>query len=155
MTNASDLRDDVRTDLENELFGELESVNITLYTLSSNTTNKWGDESLTFSESTISAIPYNQGNVKSWEKYGTLQSEVIEMFVRYTVGVNVNDILLFDGIYYGVGTINKYPLGDGNLITNIVLYKHENQSAPLSQVVYIVDENTNLLVDENNNTIIA
>ena len=131
MTNASDLRDDVRVDLENELFGELESVNITQFSYTSTSTDKWGDGTDTYSSTTVSGIPYNQGNVKSWEKYGTLQSEVLEMFVRYTVSVTVNDIFLFNGIYYGVGEVNKYPLGDGNLITSLILYKHKSQSSPI------------------------
>jgi len=155
MTNASDLRDDVRLDLENELFGELESVNITLYNTNSRSMNKWGDETVSFNSSVISGIPYNQGNVKSWEKYGTLQSEVMELFVRYTVSLGVDDIILYDGVYYGIGTINKYPLGDGNLITSAVLYKHENQTAPVTATTYIVDENLNLLVDETGTRIIA
>lgn len=131
MTNASDLRDDVRIDLENDLFGELESVSITHYAYTSTTTDKWGDGTESYTSTTVSGIPYNQGNVKSWEKYGTLQSEVLEMFVRYTVSVSAKDIFLFGGIYYGVGEVNKYPLGDGNLITNLILYKHETQASPI------------------------
>lgn len=149
------LLDDTREDLQNDLFSEL-GTSVTIYTLSTRTTDKWGDETTTYDTATIiTAVPYNQGNVKGWEKFGTLQSEVIELAVPYTTTPTMDDIYLYDGIYYEVGEINKYPLLGGNLVTTVVLYKSETQSAPVSVTVYVVDTNTNLLVDTTGTRIVA
>jgi len=149
------LLDDNRDVLENDLFGEL-GTDVTLYSLSSRTTDKWGDGSNTYNTgATVTGVPHNQGNVKSWEKYGTLKSEVLEMAVPYTVTVTMDSIFLYDGIYYEVGEINEYPLLGGNLATIAVLYKSETQEAPVSAVIYITDETGTLLVDETGTRIIA
>lgn len=123
------LLSDSREDLENDLFSEL-GTSVVLYTLSSRSTNKEGDGTDSYTSTTITAIPNNKGGVKDWEKYGILQSDVIEIAVPYTVSFDKNSIFFYENIYYGVGKIDRYPLLGGNLVYNAILYKHENQTSP-------------------------
>lgn len=123
------LLDDTRVDLDNDLFAEL-GTSITHYSFASTTVDKWGDGTESFTSTSVTAVPYNQGNVKEWEKYGTRQSEVLEIAIKYVTAPTVDDRFLYDGVYYGVGEVNKYPLLGGNLVSTVVLYKHTDQTDP-------------------------
>lgn len=143
---AQDLRDQTRLDLQNDLFNEL-GTSIVLFVRSSTSVDKWGDSSSIYSSTTITGVPYNQGRVKNWEKYGDLNTDVLEMAVPYTVASTVNDIVFYDDVYYGVGEVAKYPLGGGNLVSTVVMYKYDIQESPSVPPQVISNFN---LIDGNN-----
>lgn len=78
------LQDEVRDDLEEEVFGEFGKT-VTLYTMATPTTNDWGEViGSTWTSSSIVAVPYNIVETrKSEQPFGDLLEGDMDMAVKY------------------------------------------------------------------------
>ena len=91
------------------------------------TFNVRGEEGTpTYSESTIVSVPYNTvSGRQSYEVFGALKEGETDAAVKYTVDIDVDDILVIDSINWIVKQVNKNYL-TANVVTIVRLVLEQN-----------------------------
>lgn len=127
------LQDEIREDLQQEVFGEFGKT-VTFIKRSSPIYNSRGDlESWTEMESSIVVVPYNIiEDRNSPQPFGELQEGEMDLAVKYDQSVEKEDRFTIENITYKVVEINKNYL-PGNVVTILRLTPEE----------YLADEDVN------------
>jgi hypothetical protein len=107
----------IQSRIENKIFSRLGSIVVrTPYT--SQVVDKWGDATITSGSSeNVTAVPYNYlQNNEMFEKFGELVDGETLMAFKHNQGLNINDVITFDGKTFIIKEITKFPLSDGNVL---------------------------------------
>ena len=120
-------QDDVRDDLDNELFDFIGKT-VTIYTQGSPTYNDRGElEEDAFTSDSIVIVPYNiTDQERSSQAFGDLPEGSMMAVLRYDQVVSTKDILLIENENWEVRMIEKNYL-PGNVATIIGLVRAHNQ----------------------------
>lgn len=96
-----------------------------LETISSKTTDKWGDETIVYNTAiNIKIVPYNLIDYnRSYLPFGDLGENETDAVIPHDTVFSENDLLTFDGVAYKIINIEKFPFTDGNLAYAIRLVK--------------------------------
>ena len=115
------LQDEIRDDLEEEVFSEFGKT-VTLTIKGSPVYNERGElEDYTASETSIVAVPYNIiESRQSYEAFGDLQSGEMDMAVKWDQDVSIGDIVIIESLTYEIKEIGKNFLPD-NVVTIVRL----------------------------------
>jgi len=115
------LQDEIRTDLEEEVFSEFGKT-VTHITKGSPVYNERGElEDYTASSESIVAVPYNIVETRqSHEAFGNLRTGELDMALKYNQAVQEGDLFTIDSINYEVKQIDKNFLPD-NVVTIVRL----------------------------------
>lgn len=107
----------IRTKLQSKAFGRL-GKSVTFKSKSSPTYNNRGDElSATYTDSTITIIPYDLTNAaESQEVFGNVQAGDMAAAIPYTVTVNVGDRIVMETLTWEVKEVNLNYL-PGNVVS--------------------------------------
>lgn len=99
--------------------------NGTLETVSGNTTDKWGDASITYNAPTVlKIVPYNLIDFnRSYMPFGDLGEKESDAVIPYDTSFGVNDRITFDGQAYKIINSEKFLFTGGNLAYAIRLVK--------------------------------
>jgi hypothetical protein len=119
------LQEEIRTDLENEVFSAF-GKEVTLIRKTS-TYDDYGEEvSYTGSQEAIIAVPYNIVTTReSQEPFGSSREGELDMAIKYDQDISINDYIIMEGVTYEVKEIAKNFLPD-NVVTIIRLTKIAN-----------------------------
>jgi hypothetical protein len=123
MVSLASLRDKVA----NKVFTADIKSSAVLSSLTSASTDKWGDEQSSYSAGTnIDVVPFtNVSKELSYQPFGDLQSGQSDFVIPYTVTVNPTDRITWQGDNYFVELIDKTPWIGGGLVVNIVRARRE------------------------------
>lgn len=111
-------QDDIRSDLENDVFSELGKT-VTLISKSSPLYNSRGElEGYSTSSSSITVVPYNLFNNTVDQEFGRTTETEVEMAVPYNITINLEDEIVMEGVTYLVKQVNPNYL-PGNVVTII------------------------------------
>lgn len=117
-------QDEIRDDLDDELFNSDIAKTVILTNLTAPTYNEWGE--LTNSVETTSSIPIVPYNLisdrRELDPSGDQDVGDYEAAIRYDVVVNLKDKILMEGDNYTIIDINPNYLPD-NVVTIITLFK--------------------------------
>lgn len=116
--------DSIRSKIANKIFigigttGSLETVN-------TNTTDKWGDASITYNAATeLIIVPYNLIDYnRSYMPFGDLGEKETDAIIPYDTSFGVNDRITFDGQAYKIINNEKFLFQGGNLAYAIRMVK--------------------------------
>ena len=90
---------------------------LTVNTLTSTSTSKWGDKEFSSSSTVIKAVPYNQTfqgrNITN--PFGEVREGQFDMVIPHTSVIKVGDTVTFDGATLDVIEVEKFPYADGNI----------------------------------------
>lgn len=120
-----EIQAEFREDLDDEIFSEIGKT-VTLINESSPIYNSRGElESSTQVSSSITAVPYNIVNDRqSHQSFGELVEGDMDMVVRYDQTINIDDLVVIDGVIYKVKEVAENYLPD-NVATIVRLTKTE------------------------------
>ena len=123
------LQDEVRDDLEEEVFTEFGKT-VTLKTKGSPVYNTRGElESSTESSTDIIAVPYNIIETReSNQPFGELQEGDLDMAVKYDQSIETGDIVTIESIDYRVDQVDKNFLPD-NVVTIVRLMRTQTETS--------------------------
>ena len=116
----------IQNKLLTKVFNKIGSV-ATHYPYSSQTTDKWGDSTITYGTSeSITYVPYNFiSKNKTYEPFGDLKEGELDAVFKHDATLTVRDKLVIDNTTYYVKQIEKFPFSDGNLAFAVRLYKSQ------------------------------
>ena len=97
----------------------------TLETVNTNSTDKWGDASITYNAAApIKIVPYNLIDYnRSYLPFGDLGEKETDAVIPYDTVFGVNDRITFDGQAYKIINVEKFLFTGGNLAYAIRLVK--------------------------------
>jgi len=106
----------IRSKLDTKIFNKIGST-ATLTPFTSQTTDKWGDATVTTGTPvTITLVPYQYAkSMLSYEKIGALQAGEVYFIVPYSTSVGVNDKITFDSADYIILELESYSFTGGEL----------------------------------------
>lgn len=105
----------VQSRINNKVFTGLGSTAL-VSSLVSSSSSKWGDNTNTYSTPVSElVVPYNYINPKSYEKFGILQTNEVDIFFNHLSTVNINSSVIYRGKGYIVTKYEDFPLLDGIL----------------------------------------
>jgi hypothetical protein len=105
--------DSMRSKL-NGLFNRLGS-SITVYPLSSETVDKWGDNTPSYGTGVVSiAVPYNYlPKERYYEPFGDLLDGQVDIVIPYDTVIDGNSKVTYDGSDYKVMGLEKFVIANG------------------------------------------
>lgn len=120
------LQDEIRNDLEAEVFNEFGKT-VTLVTYSSQNENAWGEiDGATEVQTSIIAVPYDIiDDRKSSEPFGQLKAGDMALAVPYTVSIAKGDQLIIESERWEVVEVSKNYLPN-NVVTICQLRRTRN-----------------------------
>lgn len=97
----------------------------TLETVNTNSTDKWGDATISYNTATtLSIVPYNLIDYnRAYMPFGDLGEMESDAVIPYDTSFGVNDRITFDGQAYKIINIEKFLFTGGNLAYAIRLVK--------------------------------
>ena len=105
----------IQSKLNVKIFSKFGS-NVSVSTVASSTLNSYGDATPTYATAvTEVAVPYNQVTGRSWESFGDLNVDELDIIFKHTADVNLDDKITFGGIDYKVIRKEQYPYDGDNL----------------------------------------
>ena len=122
------LQDEVRDDLEEEVFNEFGKTMI-LRTITP-IYNDYGElEGQTNTDTNIVAVPYNiTEDRESYQPFGNLEAGDMDVAIKYSDTITTDDYLVIEGIVYKVKNIQKNFLPD-NVVTIVRVSKIADKTA--------------------------
>lgn len=102
----------IRTRLQTKVFTSLGST-ITVYGVSSSVVNDYGDITITYDAGTSEkGVPYNLLGQKTYEPFGELKSNEIDIVLRYDSVITLNSKVLYNSKNYLVLNVEDFVLKD-------------------------------------------
>ena len=107
----------IRNKISNKLFSGLGST-ATIYNLSSDSLDKWGDSTKTYSSGTsITVVPWGfMYQKEEHNPFGDLQKGEMDVAVPYDTTVSADDKIVYDSKTYKVKDVEKFTLKDALLV---------------------------------------
>lgn len=107
----------IRNKIANKLFTGLGSTG-TIYNISTSTTDKWGDATVTYSSGTsVTLVPWNYMYQKEEDNpFGELTKGEVDIAVPYGTTVSSGDKITYNSKDYVVRDVEKFELKDALLV---------------------------------------
>lgn len=110
----------IRTRLQNRIFNKIGST-ATLTPFTSQTSDKWGDPSVTWGTPvTITIVPFEYAKTLiRYDKGGDTKTASVITIVPYSQAIGVNDKITYDGADYKVLEIDSFTFQGGELAKQV------------------------------------
>jgi hypothetical protein len=114
--------DDLRETVSDSIFTEDIQSSATLASLVSPTTDKWGDETASYSAGTsINVVPFvNVTNRVSYQPFGDQQEGDVDFVIKYDTTVTARDKITWQSDPYFIAEVDHNAFIGGGLIVQII-----------------------------------